>query len=166
MRCVSPCLLRPAKRTRAAERVSGGFGGVGAAAGEGPANDTWLWLFDFPAGALLGLVVSSAFRPKVALIGWAIRVRDRVIKVGVDGLSGTAGSIAGGRAGTDKVRELAAGGVAGLSGGVVANALGDGFEGEIQAAEERGELSRLGGRRCPLAGRPGFLSLGCPGMLS
>lgn len=31
-------------------------GGVGAAAGEGAANNAWLWLFDFPARALPGLI--------------------------------------------------------------------------------------------------------------
>lgn len=31
---------------------------MGAAAGEGPADDAWFRLFDFPAGCLLSLVVA------------------------------------------------------------------------------------------------------------
>ena len=54
------------------EVVDGWPGGVGAAAGEGPADDAGLRLFGFPAGGLLGFVVASAFGAEVALVGGAV----------------------------------------------------------------------------------------------
>src|ERR1700722_16167123 len=47
--------------------VFGGCGGVGAAVGEGPADDAWFGLLDSPPGCLFGAVVASAFGAEVAL---------------------------------------------------------------------------------------------------
>ena len=74
-----------------------------AAAGEGPADDAGFLLFDLPAKGLLGLMVPSALRAQVALVGAAAGVRNGVVEVGVDGLDGAAGGVAGGGTGADQV---------------------------------------------------------------
>ena len=120
---------------------------MGAAGGEGPAEDAGLGLLDVPAGGLLGAVVGAAFGAEVALVGGALGVGGGVVEVGVDGLGLAAGGGAGGGAGADQVLELAARGVAVLGVAVVAGALGDRLEGDVQGAQEVGELRGLRGRR-------------------
>lgn len=138
---------------------------MGAAAGEGPANNTGFWLLDLPSGALLSLMMPPTFGAEIALVGPAVGVGDCVVKVSVDGLRIAARGVAGGRAGTDQVGELPAGDVTGLCHGVVATAPGDGLRGEVQAAKERSQPGRLGRRGRSLTWRPYVLSFRCPGML-
>ncbi|HXT90016.1 MAG TPA: NAD(P)/FAD-dependent oxidoreductase [Trebonia sp.] len=144
--------------------VNGRPRGVDASAREGPADNPGLGLFDPPAWCLLGLVVPAAFRAEVALVGGAVRVGDGVVQVAVESPGVAARSVARGGAGAYEVGEPPAGGVAGLGGSVVAAAFDDGFQGEVQAAQEGGELGRLRGRWCSLAGLRAIMFPGCPGM--
>src|ERR1700691_1810191 len=133
--------------------VSGGFGGVAAAVGEGPAGDAWLGLLDVPPWRLLGAVVASAFGAEVALAGRAVGPRGGVVEVGVDSLGAAAGGVAGCGAGADEVFEFAAGGVTVLGLSVVAGALGDGVEDDAEGLDQVAEPGcRVGVRRRPALG--------------
>jgi hypothetical protein len=133
--------------------VRGGFGGVAAAVGEGPAGDAWLGLLDVPAGGLLGAMVASAFRAEVALVGRAVGPGCGVVEVAVDGLGAAAGGVAGDRAGADEVFEFAARGVAALGLSVVAGAMGDGVEDDAEGLDQVAEPGCLVGvRRRPVLG--------------
>ena len=81
-------------------------------------------------------MVATAFRIHIALVRWPVRVRDCVVDIAVDGL-GVAGRCGAGlAAGAEQVLELAAGDVAVFCVGVVAGVPGDGFQSDVQAAEE------------------------------
>src|ERR1700733_5457509 len=118
--------------------VSGRRGGAGAAGGKGPAGDPRCELFYVPVGGLLGAVVGSASGCEVALVGGAGGPRDGVVQVGAECLGLAAGGVAGGRAGAGGVLGLAGRGVVVFGFGVVAGAVGDRGEGEVQAAKEFG----------------------------
>ena len=115
------------------------------AGGEGPAGDAGFGLGDLPPGGLFASMVASAFGAKVALVGWSLGPGGGVVAVAVHGLGVAAGGVAGGAAGADKVAEFAAGGVAVLGVLVVAIALGDGVEGDVEGTDEVAELGGLGG---------------------
>ena len=127
---------------------------MAASIGQRPAGGAGLGLLHLPARRLLGPMVASAFGAEVALVGGTLGVGDCVVQVAVDGLSVAAGGIAGDRAGADEVAEFAAGGVAVLGVPVVAVALGDGLEDDLERAEQVAEPGCLGGvgavaaRRC------------------
>src|SRR5580692_7423257 len=111
--------------------VGGWGGGVGAAGREGPADHARLGLLDFPVGCLLAAVMRPALRAEVAFVARPVGVGDGVVEVGVDGLGGAAGSVAGRGAGVDQVPQLAAGGVVVFGVPVVAGAACDRLEGEV-----------------------------------
>src|ERR1700722_1752696 len=93
---------RPASdRAQGLGKVAGGAAGVGASARERPANEVWLRLLHFPTRSLLRLVMPAALRGQVALTGWPLRIGSGVVKIGVDGLGGTARGVAGDSAGAD-----------------------------------------------------------------
>jgi hypothetical protein len=83
--------------------VLSGLGGVAAAGGRGPAHDAGLGLLEFPAGCVLGVMMSLARWAEVVLTGCADGVRDRVVDLGCDGLGTAAGRGAADRAGADEV---------------------------------------------------------------
>jgi len=53
--------------------INGGFGGVGASGGCGPAEDAGFGLFECPAGGLLDAVVVSAGRYELAITTQVVR---------------------------------------------------------------------------------------------
>src|ERR1700748_2296926 len=131
---------------RTLEIVDGGGGGVRAAGRDSPAHDAWGWLLDRPASGLLAPVVTSALWSQVVLAGWAVRVGGRVVEVAVDRLGVAGRSGAGSGAGANEVLEPSAGNVVVLGVCVAACSLGDGAEGDVQPADQVGELIRLPGR--------------------
>jgi hypothetical protein len=120
------------------EIVDGGSGAVHAAGGDGPADDAWFRLLDFPARSLLAPVMTSAFRGQIALTGRSVWISDSMVEVAEDSLGTAGGSSAGGGPSTNEVLESSAGGVAVLGVRVVTPSLGDGTEGDVQAADQVG----------------------------
>jgi hypothetical protein len=83
------------------EQVASGAGGAGAPARECPAHDAWLRLLNRPVRSLLRFVVPAALWRQIALTRCPLRIGSGVVKVGVDGLGGTARGVAGDRTGAD-----------------------------------------------------------------
>jgi hypothetical protein len=81
-------------------------------------------------------MVAAALRVEVALVAWALGVRDRVVQVAVDGLGVARWGGAQLVAGTDQVLELAARDVAVLGVLVVTGVPREGFERDVQPPEE------------------------------
>src|SRR6516165_12265874 len=113
-------------------------GGVGAAGGGGPAHDAGLGLAEFPAGCLLAAVVPAAQGCQAALAGAPGGVGEGVVQVAEAGLGAAAGRRAAGGAGPDQVGERPAGGVPVFLVPVVAAALSDRVEGEVEPAQQLG----------------------------
>src|SRR6516225_7023224 len=152
----------------ALEVVPGWGSGVGAAGGGGPAHDAGLWLAEPPAGRLLAPMVPAADRSQAALTGEPGRVGDAVVQVAEAGLGAAAGRRAADGAGADQVLQHPAGGVPVFLVPVVAAALGDRVQGDVQSVQQVVELRRLGGVRpgCRVVfawseGRLVFAWLGC-----
>src|SRR5215831_150090 len=127
--------------------VPGGGGGVGAAGGGGPAHDAGCGLAQFPAGGLLAAVVAAAQRSQPALAGAPGGVGEAVVQVAEIGLGAAAGRGAAQGAGPDQVLQQPAGGVAVFLVPVIAAVLGDRVQGDVEPAQQLGELRRLGGAR-------------------
>ena len=127
------------------EVVDGGCGGVGAAAGESPADEAGLGLLDAPAGRLFAAMVPPALGAEVALVGRPVGPGHGMVHVAVDGLRVTAGGVARGGAGAQEVLELAAWGVLTFDVAVVALAAGDGLGDELELPEEFVQPGQLGG---------------------
>jgi hypothetical protein len=117
-------------------------------------------------------VVTSAFRGQIALTGRTVWIGDSVVEVAENSL-GTAGrSSAGGSPSANKMLEPSAGGVVVLGVRVVAPSLNDGAEGDVQAADQVGQLLGLVGvgatgglwtaATTGDSGRRGFLPWGAP----
>ena len=144
-------------RSRGAlEIVDGRGGGICAAGRDGPAEGAWRLLLDFPASCLLASVVASAFRSQVALAGWSVRIGDGVVEVAEDRLRVAGRGGARGGAGANKVLEPSAGDVMILCVPVVTSPVGDGAEGDVEAADQVGEplgLGRVGRRIGAAAGK-------------
>ena len=104
----------------------------------------WGWVSCQP-GACGPPMVAAAGGCEVALAGDAGGVGVGVVEVAVDGVGAAAGCGARRGAGADQVAEFAAGGVAVFAAGVVAAALGDGGEGDIEVAQQFGERGGLPG---------------------
>ena len=78
--------------------------GVGAAVREPPDQDTGLGLFEVPAGCLLRLVISSAYRRQITLTSpAAVIVGQGMVQVAARGGAGAAGGGAGALADLDDV---------------------------------------------------------------
>ena len=88
-------------------------------------------------------MVAAAGRGDVAFVGGAVGVGDGVVEVVVVRVGAAAGGGAGRGAGPDQMAELAAGDVAVFRVAVVAGALGDRGDGDVQAAQELGERRGL-----------------------
>ena len=116
--------------------VPGWPGGVGTTRRKRPTSGAGCCLFHCPVGCLLSAVVSATSGGEVALIGGSVGPGVGVVEVGAEGFGLTARGIAGGRAGTDQVAELAAGGVTDFPLHVVTGVLGHGREGETEAPQE------------------------------
>jgi hypothetical protein len=127
------------------EVVDGGCGGVGAAAGESPADEAGLGLLDAPAGCLFAAMVPPALGAEVALVGRPVGPGHGMVHVAVDGLRVAAGGVARGGAGAQEVLELAAWGVLAFRVAVVALAAGDQLRGELELPEELVQPGQLGG---------------------
>jgi hypothetical protein len=88
-----------------------------------------------------------------AFVGVTLRPGDRMVEVGVVGAGAAAGRGAGGGAGADQVPELAAGRVPLLTMPMMAGSFGDRRPGDVQRAQQFGELCPLvivgSGRRWP-----------------
>src|ERR1700756_2939153 len=95
---------------------------------------------------MLGVVVAGAGRGEVVFAGGAFGPGDGVVEVAVLGVGFAAGGGAGGGPGADEVGELPRGPVRVFAQPMVAGVAGDGGEGDVQVAEEGGEVAGMAGR--------------------